>query len=80
MVAILSRLQSVNMASVISISWHLKLECAASNGNRYPPYPQVMATAISQWWLPPSFAQTLTLEKKSKKKANGLASMLAEGN
>ena len=26
----------------------LKLECAASNGNRYPPYPQVMATAISQ--------------------------------
>ena len=28
-----------------------KLECAASNGNRYPPYPQVMATAISQKWL-----------------------------
>ena len=29
--------------------FHLeKLECAASNGNRYPPYPQVMATAISQ--------------------------------
>ena len=26
----------------------LKLEWAASNGNRYPPYPQVMATAISQ--------------------------------
>ena len=26
----------------------LKLECAASNGNKYPPYPQVMATAISQ--------------------------------
>ena len=26
----------------------LKLECAASNGNRYPPYTQVMATAISQ--------------------------------
>ena len=25
-----------------------KLEYAASNGNRYPPYPQVMATAISQ--------------------------------
>ena len=25
-----------------------QLECAASNGNRYPPYPQVMATAISQ--------------------------------
>ena len=25
-----------------------KLECAASNGNRYPPYPQVMATAISK--------------------------------
>ena len=25
-----------------------KLECAASNGNRYPPYPQVMATAISR--------------------------------
>ena len=25
-----------------------ELECAASNGNRYPPYPQVMATAISQ--------------------------------
>ena len=31
------------------------------------PYPQVMATAISQWWLPPSFAPTLTLEKKRKK-------------
>ena len=27
---------------------HMKLEWAASNGNRYPPYPQVMATAISQ--------------------------------
>ena len=27
---------------------NIKLECAASNGNRYPPYPQVMATAISQ--------------------------------
>ena len=26
----------------------IKLEWAASNGNRYPPYPQVMATAISQ--------------------------------
>ena len=26
----------------------IELECAASNGNRYPPYPQVMATAISQ--------------------------------
>ena len=25
-----------------------ELEWAASNGNRYPPYPQVMATAISQ--------------------------------
>ena len=25
-----------------------ELEYAASNGNRYPPYPQVMATAISQ--------------------------------
>ena len=25
-----------------------KIECAASKGNRYPPYPQVMATAISQ--------------------------------
>ena len=25
-----------------------KIEWAASNGNRYPPYPQVMATAISQ--------------------------------
>ena len=24
------------------------LEWAASNGNRYPPYPQLMATAISQ--------------------------------
>ena len=45
-----------------------KLECAASNGNRYPPYPQVMATAISQQWLPPSFAPTLTLEKNEKKK------------
>ena len=30
------------------LSNQLKLECAASNGNRYPPYPQVMATAISQ--------------------------------
>ena len=28
--------------------YHIELECAASNGNRYPPYPQVMATAISQ--------------------------------
>ena len=46
-----------------------KLECAASNGNRYPPYPQVMATAISQQWLPPSFAPTLTLEKKMEKKS-----------
>ena len=27
---------------------YYELECAASNGNRYPPYPQVMATAISQ--------------------------------
>ena len=27
---------------------NIELECAASNGNRYPPYPQVMATAISQ--------------------------------
>ena len=27
---------------------YIELECAASNGNRYPPYPQVMATAISQ--------------------------------
>ena len=26
----------------------IKLEWAASNGNRYPPYPQLMATAISQ--------------------------------
>ena len=34
----------------------IKLEWAASNGNIYPPYPQVMATAISQKWLPPSFA------------------------
>ena len=33
-----------------SIYWPpiFKLEWAASNGNRYPPYPQVMATAISQ--------------------------------
>ena len=30
------------------IDFMIKLECAASNGNRYPPYPQVMATAISQ--------------------------------
>ena len=28
--------------------FQIELECAASNGNRYPPYPQVMATAISQ--------------------------------
>ena len=27
---------------------NIKLEWAASNGNRYPPYPQLMATAISQ--------------------------------
>ena len=38
---------------VIQIFWSLRkyreqLECAASNGNRYPAYPQVMATAISQ--------------------------------
>ena len=26
----------------------IQLECAASNGNRYPLYPQVKATAISQ--------------------------------
>ena len=31
-----------------SAMYQLKLEWAASNGNRYPPYPQVMATAISQ--------------------------------
>ena len=29
-------------------TYNNKLEWAASNGNRYPPYPQVMATAISQ--------------------------------
>ena len=29
-------------------SMEKKLEWAANNGNRYPPYPQVMATAISQ--------------------------------
>ena len=53
-----SRLQAPKL---MSIDFHLrtcvpqaviknieKLECAASNGNRYPPYPQVMATAISQ--------------------------------
>ena len=32
----------------VSITFQIQLECAASNGNRYPPYPQVMATAISQ--------------------------------
>ena len=46
-----------------------KLECAASNGNRYPPYPQVMATAISQQWLLPSFEK-----KKQKKKLEWAAS------
>ena len=30
------------------INFRFQLEWAASNGNRYPPYPQVMATAISQ--------------------------------
>ena len=33
---------------IICHQWQWKLEWAASNGNRYPPYPQVMATAISQ--------------------------------
>ena len=28
--------------------FQIQLDWAASNGNRYPPYPQVMATAISQ--------------------------------
>ena len=33
----------------VSSQWNQQqLECAASNGNKYPPYPQVMATAISQ--------------------------------
>ena len=31
-----------------SLFLQVQLECAASNGNRYPPNPQVMATAISQ--------------------------------
>ena len=30
------------------LNFYSKLEWAASNGNRYPPYPQLMATAISQ--------------------------------
>ena len=34
--------------SRLIITYTLELEWAASNGNRYPPYPQVMATAISQ--------------------------------
>ena len=39
----------INISHFTSIYWDQdKLECAASNGNRYPPYPQVMATAISQ--------------------------------
>ena len=44
------------------IKWLLqkKLECAASNGNRYPPYPQVMATAISQQMKTPTDSQTDT--------------------
>ena len=36
------------LANMVHMQYHLKLEWAASNGNRYPPYPQVMATAISQ--------------------------------
>ena len=35
-------------ASIVSCEIIMELEWAASNGNRYPPYPQVMATAISQ--------------------------------
>ena len=34
--------------SLSNVYNNIQLECAASNGNRYPPYPQVMATAISQ--------------------------------
>ena len=36
------------VVSTLQIENNFQLEWAASNGNRYPPYPQVMATAISQ--------------------------------
>ena len=47
------QLNQANICCVQKISPHEhnsnnKLECDASNGNRYPRYPQVMATAISQ--------------------------------
>ena len=45
--------QTVDLFKSFNPAWsskvfYIKLEWAASNGNRYPPYPQVMATAISQ--------------------------------
>ena len=52
--AMVLTLQSWNIGIFINshnnqtVEWQIKLECAASYGNRYPPYPQVMATAISQ--------------------------------
>ena len=31
----------------LGITWtNVELECATSNGNRYPPYPSVMTTAL----------------------------------
>ena len=44
--AVISKIEDSSYFGVPCKVW--KLECAASNGNRYPPYPQVMATAISQ--------------------------------
>ena len=35
-------------SNCLTLEGNHQLEWAASNGNRYPPYPQVMATAISQ--------------------------------
>ena len=43
------RLQCATLEYLIALFKNKKeLECAASNGNIYPPYPQVTATAISQ--------------------------------
>ena len=43
---------NVDLSPKVFCGIHLRansqLEWAASNGNRYLPYPQVMATAISQ--------------------------------
>ena len=68
-------------------SQHKQLECAASNGNRYPPvstsdgnsHLPIMTTALL---CPNPNLRKKNEKKKQKKKKNpnGLASMLAEGN